>query len=173
MRRKLNSNSHTKLSKAAMFVRQNVTLPALVGENHIRHPKYHGNPYAVPRRINTILLVAFILLNFFFCIFGFSAYNGNMLYLITSNLADPSFPGPTYYQYLRYFANRIGSLSFANTPLLIALAGRNNIFIWMTGWSFDTFQVYHRWIARIVLSQATAHVIAYTLYLVLPGTFPL
>jgi hypothetical protein len=59
-------------------------------------------------------------------------------------------------------------LSFANTPLLIA-PGRNNILIWLTGWSFDTFQVYHRWIARIVLAQATAHVIPYILYCALPG----
>jgi hypothetical protein len=83
--------------------------------------------------------------------------------------ADLSFPGPKYYQFIRYFAIRIGSLSFANTPLLIALAGRNNILIWLTGWSFDTFQLYHRWIARVVLAEATAHVIAYTLYTTLPG----
>jgi predicted ferric reductase len=85
-------------------------------------------------------------------------------------IADSSsFPGPTYYQFLRYFANRVGTLSFANTPLLISLAGRNNILTSLTGWSFDTFQRYHRWVARIVLLEATAHVIAYTLYTVLPG----
>jgi hypothetical protein len=159
----------SSMSRLSTNIREKVTLPALNGEDHIRHPQFYRNPYAIPSRLNAILLVSFTLLNIFFCCFGFVTYDGNILY---SQLlkTDLSFPGPKYYQFLRYFANRIGSMSFANTPLLIALAGRNNILIWLTGWSFDTFQVYHRWIARIVLAQATAHVITYSLYCALPGT---
>jgi hypothetical protein len=67
------------MSHVSTIVREKVTLPALRGEDHIRHPQFHGNPYAIPTRINTILLLAFTLLNIFFCCFGFVAYDGNIL----------------------------------------------------------------------------------------------
>lgn len=41
-------------------------------------------------------------------------------------------------------------------------AGRNNIFIWLTGWNFGTFNIFHRHIARIATVQAIVHSIAYS-----------
>jgi hypothetical protein len=50
------------MSHVSTIVREKATLPALRGEDHIRHPQFYGNPYAIPTRINTILLLAFTLL---------------------------------------------------------------------------------------------------------------
>lgn len=45
-------------------------------------------------------------------------------------------------------------------------AGRNNMFIWATGWQFSTFNFFHRHIGRIVFIEALIHSIGYTvLYL--------
>jgi hypothetical protein len=41
-------------------------------------------------------------------------------------------------------------------------AGRNNIFIWATGWSFSTFNIFHRNIARVATLQAIVHAIAWS-----------
>lgn len=52
-------------------------------------------------------------------------------------------------------------MSFANFPLLLLFAGRNNILIWATGWSFATLNCFHRHVARIATLQAVAHSILY------------
>lgn len=64
-------------------------------------------------------------------------------------------------QILRYSADRTGIMSFANFPLLFLFGGRNNILIWATGWSFATFNVFHRHVARIATLQAVAHSVLY------------
>ena len=66
-------------------------------------------------------------------------------------------------QILRYIADRTGVLSYANLPIMWLFAGRNNIFHWATGWSFATFNVFHRHVARIATVQAIVHSIAYTI----------
>lgn len=41
-------------------------------------------------------------------------------------------------------------------------SGRNNIFIWATGWSFSTFNIFHRNIARVATLQAIVHSIGWS-----------
>ncbi|KAE8354361.1 ferric reductase like transmembrane component-domain-containing protein [Aspergillus coremiiformis] len=64
-------------------------------------------------------------------------------------------------QLIRYVADRTGILSFANLSLLWLFAGRNNVFIWATGWSFATFNIFHRHIAWIATIQALVHTLLY------------
>lgn len=68
-----------------------------------------------------------------------------------------------YDQFWRYFSDRTGVLSYANLPLLWLFGGRNNIFLWATGWSFSTFNLFHRAVARVATIQAIAHSIGYTI----------
>ena len=44
---------------------------------------------------------------------------------------------------------------------LILLVGRNNPLIWILGISFDTFNLIHRWIGRLVVVEAVAHTLAW------------
>ncbi|KAE9979703.1 hypothetical protein EG328_000753 [Venturia inaequalis] len=53
--------------------------------------------------------------------------------------------------------NRMGVLSFANLPLVILYAGRNNILLKLTNWSHGTFLLLHRWLAFICTLQACLH----------------
>jgi len=57
-------------------------------------------------------------------------------------------------------------MSFANFTLLWLFGGRNNILIWMTGWSFATFNVFHRHIARVATLQGIAHSVLYFVIIV-------
>ncbi|KAJ6784372.1 hypothetical protein PWT90_05896 [Aphanocladium album] len=61
------------------------------------------------------------------------------------------------HQHLTHVANRLGTLSFANIPLLILFAGRNNILLWLTNWPRTTFLMMHRWIAVICMLEALVH----------------
>ncbi|KAF2435456.1 ferric reductase like transmembrane component [Tothia fuscella] len=64
-------------------------------------------------------------------------------------------------QYSSYISNRTGVLSFANIPLLILYASRNNVLLWVTNWSHSTFLLLHRWVAWICTIQAVVHSILY------------
>lgn len=67
-------------------------------------------------------------------------------------------------QIWRYIADRAGIMAYSNLPLMWMFSGRNNIFIWLTGWQFSTFNLFHRHIARIATLQAIIHSIAYTAF---------
>merc|ERR1712000_50164 len=52
---------------------------------------------------------------------------------------------------------RSGTLSMVNMVPLIILAGRNNPLIWMLHISFDTYNLLHRWMGRVVIIEAVIH----------------
>lgn len=54
--------------------------------------------------------------------------------------------------------HRTGVLVVMNMVALFLLAGRNNPLIFLLGVSFDTYNLIHRWIGRIVVCEAIAHV---------------
>lgn len=78
---------------------------------------------------------------------------------------DPS-GASTAMQVFGVVSDRTGVLAVANMPILWLFASRNNIFLWLTGWNFATYNMFHRWVSRIVTIEAITHSIGYTwLYL--------
>lgn len=73
-------------------------------------------------------------------------------------------------QLARYVADRTGFLSIAQLPMVWVFAARNDPFLWLTGWSFATYNRFHRWIARISTVHAIVHSIAYSVYSYYSGT---
>ncbi|WVR07339.1 hypothetical protein IAU60_004380 [Kwoniella sp. DSM 27419] len=61
------------------------------------------------------------------------------------------------YQLERYVADRLAIMCFYNMPLLFALAGRNDVILWLTGWSYATANIFHRWVARMCTLQGFVH----------------
>ncbi|KAJ5160996.1 hypothetical protein N7492_006388 [Penicillium capsulatum] len=89
-----------------------------------------------------------------------------ILSITLSVIGYRTFPGNIYWpdvlsQLLRYSADRTGIMSFANLPLLWLFGGRNNVLIWATGWSFATFNVFHRHVARVATLQGVVHSFLY------------
>ncbi|TQW00657.1 hypothetical protein V2A60_001718 [Cordyceps javanica] len=64
---------------------------------------------------------------------------------------------------------RAGVLALVNMVPLIILAGRNNPLIAMLKISFDTYNLLHRWMGRIVVVETLIHVIAWTIPAVADG----
>lgn len=52
-------------------------------------------------------------------------------------------------------------MSYATIPLIWIFATRNNGFLWATGWSYRTFNIYHRHVARVGTVLAVIHSIGY------------
>ncbi|KAF1843051.1 uncharacterized protein K460DRAFT_378305 [Cucurbitaria berberidis CBS 394.84] len=57
--------------------------------------------------------------------------------------------------------SRSGVMAVMNMIPLFLLAGRNNPVIKLTGISFDTMNLIHRWFGRIVILEAIAHTVCY------------
>lgn len=57
--------------------------------------------------------------------------------------------------------NRTGTMSTVNLMALVLMAGRNNPLITLLHVPFDTWNLLHRWLGRIVVLEALAHVFAW------------
>lgn len=63
--------------------------------------------------------------------------------------------------YGKILRNRTGTLATANLIPLVILAGRNNPLIPLLGLSFDSWNFFHRWLARIVAIESLAHFLSW------------
>lgn len=54
--------------------------------------------------------------------------------------------------------------------MIWVFAARNDPFLWLTGWSFATYNRFHRWVARIATVQAVIHSIGYSVALYYTGS---
>ena len=96
----------------------------------------------LPSRLQTFLLVGYYATNVGFCVWSID------------------FTQP-YSKVAGEVRNRTGIMSVINMIPLFLLAGRNNPFIKLTGISFDTMNLIHRWFGRIVVLEAVTHTGAY------------
>lgn len=96
----------------------------------------------LPSRLHTVLLILYLLSNIVYCC---------LLNYKTSSRAA----------LIAEVRGRTGHLSVVNMVPLIILAGRNNPLIPMLRVSFDTHNLFHRWIGRIVVLEAVAHTLAW------------
>ena len=95
----------------------------------------------IPGRVHTAILVTYAVSNMVFC-----------LYL------DYTHETPRVLAELR---GRSGMLAVWNMMALLLFAARNNPAIFLLEISFDTFNLFHRWLGRLVILQALTHVLAW------------
>ncbi|KAF2745293.1 hypothetical protein M011DRAFT_495746 [Sporormia fimetaria CBS 119925] len=100
------------------------------------------NVGTLPSRLQTFLLLGYFATNVGFCIWSID-YRQD------------------YSKVAGELRNRTGVMSVINMIPLFLLAGRNNPIIRLTGISFDTMNLIHRWFGRIVVLEAVAHTAAW------------
>ncbi|KAK6363063.1 hypothetical protein TWF730_000510 [Orbilia blumenaviensis] len=79
---------------------------------------------------------------------------------------------PPKEEILAYIGYRTGHISYALLPLVILFSGRNNFLLWVTNWSYATYMLLHRWIARIFALHAIIHSIVLLLTYQGTGSYP-
>ena len=99
------------------------------------------NVGTLPSRLHSLILITYLLSNIIYC-----------MYL------DYSEPKAKLTAELR---GRTGHLAIVNMLPLFVLAGRNNPLIPMLRVSFDTYNLFHRWIGRVVVLEALVHTFAW------------
>ncbi|OQV06948.1 hypothetical protein CLAIMM_11446 [Cladophialophora immunda] len=122
--------------------------PPAAGRHH-KVPIFWGLTN-MPTRGQALFVAYLTILNLLLCATGYSSRQPNSWW-----------PDDRDREILTYVTNRTGVLSFANIPLLILYAGRNNILLWLTNWSHDTFVLLHRYVAAIATIQAIVHSLIY------------
>ena len=100
------------------------------------------NMGTIPSRFHTLLLSLYLI--------------SNIIYMA---LLD--YGGQPYDATLAELRGRSGHLATLNMIALLVMAGRNNPFIHILKVSFDTFNLFHRWVGRIVVAEAIIHTIAW------------
>ncbi|KAJ9668232.1 hypothetical protein H2201_001662 [Coniosporium apollinis] len=100
------------------------------------------NVGTLPSRIQTLYLAGYLAMNVAFCVLSID-WSG-----VEKSVASE-------------LRNRTGVLAVMNMLPLFLLAGRNNPLIKWCGISFDTFNLLHRWIGRVVVLEALAHTLAW------------
>ena len=134
------------LTKNHTIFRRFITVPAFAG---YRHQQPLGL-CTIPTRLQSLTIFAFVVYNLLVCAIGYKAYLPDIYGRSLS------------IQVFEYIADRAGVMACANLSLVWLFAGRNDIFLWLTGWSYATFNAFHRWVARLVTLQAIVHSIGYT-----------
>lgn len=125
------------------WLKKNVIYAPVGSKRHNREiqlSKAH-NYGTLPGRLQLILLVSYAVANVVFCLY--LDYGDNL--------------GKT----LAELRGRSGILSTANMIALVIMAARNNPLIPVLKISFDTFNLFHRWIGRIAIIEAVIHTMSW------------
>ncbi|KAF7547714.1 hypothetical protein G7046_g8918 [Stylonectria norvegica] len=102
------------------------------------------NVGTLPSRLHTILLTLYL--------------GSNFVFMFMLNWANKN-----RYEFCAELRGRSGTMSLVNMVPLIIFAGRNNPLIGLLRISFDTYNLLHRWMGRLVVLEAVIHTIAWAI----------
>lgn len=137
-------------NKVYKYFQAHFLIKAVFGKRHKRDI-YIG---LVPVRIDTFMIFAFVLINMVGCF-------ANIYYV-----SDSVWFYGRKDQIGRMIGDRTAYISVFTMNLTFLFAGRNNIFLWLTGWNFQSFLTYHKWVARVTVWNVLVHALAYLIILV-------
>ncbi|KAK2745287.1 hypothetical protein FQN57_003982 [Myotisia sp. PD_48] len=145
----------TSISKVNCWIKLHLTIP------RARFPYNRLLIYSspIPTRLEVVVSVSYYIFSLVLISVKYTLFKGNLFF------DDPM------HQFWRYFSDRTGVMSYSNLILIWFFAGRNNIFLWATGWSFSTFNLFHRTVAAVATAEAVLHSIGYTVLCVQNGRY--
>lgn len=136
----------TPANRTVSFIKRHILWAPIGRIRHNREIQLSSviNFGTLPTRLQAVLLTVYFGSNIVYCTI-----------LLNWNLPRA--------QLLAEFRGRAGVLAVCNMVPLVLLAGRNNPLIWLFAISFDTWNLVHRWLGRIVVMESTCHVVAWTI----------
>ncbi|KOS19830.1 Ferric/cupric reductase transmembrane component 2 [Escovopsis weberi] len=116
---------------------------------------HHHQPlgwFHVPLRLQTIVIFGYFAVHVGCCAPYYNTFPNNYYYKTNEG------------QVLRYFCDRLAHLMAAAMPFIFLFGGRANLLVYITGWSYRTFNVFHRWIAVILTIEGIIHAVGFSAY---------
>lgn len=102
----------------------------------------------MPTLGQTLYIFLFFALNIILSAVGYKSWMPNAFYQTQ------------YRELLNHITIRTGAFSFVLLPVLFLFSSRNNILLYLTGWSHSTYFLLHRWVARLFMVHVVVHSIA-------------
>ncbi|KAB8256537.1 ferric reductase like transmembrane component-domain-containing protein [Aspergillus pseudonomiae] len=106
--------------------------------------------HTVPRRLDLLIVLGFWALCIILGCVDYQSFSGNIEM------------SSVFQQNWQYSSDRTGILSYACLPFLWLFAGRNNIFLWATNFSVQSFNIFHRHVAWACTIFAIIHSVNYS-----------
>ena len=133
-------------------IKKFLTYAPIWGKRHNREIKISSalNIGTLPTRLQLLVLTFYL--------------GSNMIYMLILDYHQSS-PWAT----LAELRGRSGTLAAVNMVPLIIFAGRNNPLILLLRISFDTYNLLHRWLGRIVVLESVVHTVAWAVVQVNSG----
>lgn len=103
----------------------------------------------IPTRTQSLIVAGLFFVNVFFLMIKMNCGPPNPL--MQSKLG----------MYTFFIGRRSGWLCFVQMILLLVFSARNNIWIRLTGWPLDTFNVFHKWVGIMSVFQVLVHSVGY------------
>lgn len=97
----------------------------------------------------------------------------NLIFLIAPyhNIQPQSVFASLRQQEMSTIGNRAGILAMGNVVALFVFASRNNILLHITGWHYDTFLLFHRWLGYWAIIHAVLHSVILLAYYKIFGDY--
>lgn len=136
----------TPANSAVSFIKKQILWAPIGSVKHNREIRLSSvvNFGTLPTRLQALMLLCFLGSNVVYC----------------TVMLDWELPR---HQLIAEFRGRTGILAVVNMMPLFVFAGRNNPLIWILGFSFDTWNLIHRWVGRVVILESTCHIVAWTI----------
>ncbi|KAL4754497.1 ferric reductase like transmembrane component-domain-containing protein [Aspergillus terricola var. indicus] len=149
-----NSVRHAKPSRGLLstplhYIKTYIALPASFAPFLASHQQlfwYH----IIPRRLDLLIVFGFWALCIILACVDYQSFEGNIEMTTL------------FQQNWQYSSDRTGILSYACLPFLWLFGGRNNIFLWATDFSTQSFNIFHRHVAWACTLLAIVHSINYS-----------
>jgi hypothetical protein len=143
LREILQTDDQSKFSRTSTifgWIKKHVLYAPLFSKRHSREFQLLDRIHmgSIPSRLEATLLLAYITTNLLF------------LFVLVDWWTD-------YQEKMYQIKYAAGHLAVMNSPALVLTAGRNNPLISLLGIPFDTFNLLHRWVGRIMISGALVH----------------
>ena len=127
------------------FFQANIFLKPVFGKKH-KSDYIFG---CVPVTADAIIIIGFIILDVVACFVNIHFLPNSTIWPVKAT------------QIGRLIGDRSGYIAVFTTNLTWLFAGRNNFILWCTGWNFQSFLTYHKWVARMTVFNVLVHSIAY------------
>jgi hypothetical protein len=143
----LHNDTHRYFAQSSeiySWFKKNVQYAPIFRKRHNREFQLSSalNIGTLPTRMQLVFLLGYFATNVAFCVITID-FSGSLKSVAT------------------LVRNRTGYLAVANMVPLFLMAGRNNPLITLLGMSFDTFNLIHRWLGRIMVLESLAHTLAF------------
>ncbi|EPE07050.1 ferric reductase transmembrane component 4 precursor [Ophiostoma piceae UAMH 11346] len=122
-----------------------IIIPAGLAPFFNKHQRLVAGWGIMPRRLDMLIVIGYWIVVIVLCCVGYDTFEGNIKFpVLEMNNLD-------------FIGNRTGYMAEMGLVFIWVFSGRNNIFLWVTNFSFRSFNIFHRQSAIVATTMIVVH----------------